>query len=182
MVPALFAVNSPAVSIAENYYSVYAKKYNSTGAGISNENWTGGVSISVIKSSELSALAVATRDVLQTAVSMQQSHDIDISSILCYDPLRENNYHDLMGLMQSIQGNSQAFNHYKEMYKNAVIWKNTTDNNYCTYSSGYGKMVSMDGFEGVSTYILRENNSSQEKYYRQFVEWYSAADWDSVDW
>lgn len=54
---------------------------------------------------------------------MQQSHDIDISSILCYDPLRENNYHDLMGLMQSIQGNSQAFNHYKEMYKNAVIWK-----------------------------------------------------------
>lgn len=47
---------------------------------------------------------------------------------------------------------------------------------------GYGKMVSMDGFEGVSTYILRENNSSQEKYYRQFVEWYSAADWDSVDW
>ena len=36
---------------------------------------------------------------------MQQSHDIDISSILCYDPLRENNYHDLMGLMQSIQGN-----------------------------------------------------------------------------
>ncbi|MCY6313018.1 hypothetical protein OXV62_23780 [Bacteroides faecis] len=28
----------------------------------------------------------------------------------------------------------------------------------------------MDGFEGVSTYILRENNSSQEKYYRQFVE------------
>lgn len=30
--------------------------------------------------------------------------------------------------------------------------------------------------------ILRENNSSQEKYYRQFVEWYSAADWDSVDW
>ena len=87
-----------------------------------------------------------------------------------------------MGLMQSIQGNSQAFNHYKEMYKNAVIWKNTTDNNYCTYSSGYGQMVSMDGFEGVSTYILRENNSSQEKYYRQFVEWYSAADWDSVDW
>lgn len=125
VVPALFAVNSPAVSIAENYYSVYAKKYNSTGAGISNENWTGGVSISVIKSSELSALAVATRDVLQTAVSMQQSHDIDISSILCYDPLRENNYHDLMGRCSQ----------YKETHKLLIITKK------CIRMLLYGKIL-----------------------------------------
>ena len=55
---------------AESYYTVYAEKYNN-GIGMSNENWTGGVSVSVVKSSELPALATATKGVLQTAASMQ---------------------------------------------------------------------------------------------------------------
>ena len=75
--------------------TVYAEKYNN-GIGISNENWTGGVSVSVVKSSELPALATATKGVLQTAASMQQRANIDITGILCYDPLRSKNYHDFM--------------------------------------------------------------------------------------
>lgn len=161
VVPALFSQNKPEINIANSYYTVYAGKYNN-GIGNSNQNWTGGVSISVVKSSELPALATATRDVLQTATSIQQSRDIDITDILCYDPFREENYHDLMGLMQKVQENTQAFDYYEVAYKNAVIWKNTTENNYCTYSSGVGKMTSMDGFEGLSTYILRGADSSRE--------------------
>ena len=150
--------------------------------GISNENWTGGVSVSVVKSSELPALATATKGVLQTAASMQQRANIDITGILCYDPLRSKNYHDLMGLMKKIQENQQAFDNYAHAYQNAVVWKNTTDNNYCTYPSGYGEMVSMNGFEGLSTYILRGNDVKQDAYYRQSVEWYSAAGWADVYW
>ena len=139
-------------------------------------------SVSVVKSSELPALATATKGVLQTAASMQQRANIDITGILCYDPLRSKNYHDLMGLMKKIQENQQAFDNYAHAYQNAVVWKNTTDNNYCTYPSGYGEMVSMNGFEGLSTYILRGNDVKQDAYYRQSVEWYSAAGWADVYW
>lgn len=40
----------------------------------------------------------------------------------------------------------------------------------------------MNGFEGLSTYILRGNDVKQDAYYRQSVEWYSAAGWADVYW
>ena len=82
VVPALFSQDKPEINIAESYYTVYAEKYNN-GIGISNENWTGGVSVSVVKSSELPALATATKGVLQTAASMQQILRGFCAMILC---------------------------------------------------------------------------------------------------
>ena len=114
---------------------------------------------------------------------MQQRANIDITGILCYDPLRSKNYHDLMGLMKKIQENQQAFDNYAHAYQNAVVWKNTTDNNYCTYPSGYGEMVSMNGFEGLSTYIFRQSYEEEiNPFYRQSIQWYSAAGWDETGW
>lgn len=179
VVPALFSQDKPEINIASSYYTVYAGKYNN-GINISNQNWTGGVAVSVVKSGELPALATATRDVLQTAGSIQQSHDIDISDILCYDPLSAKNYHDLMGLMQKIQENSLAFENYKVAYQNAVIWKNSTENIYS--AMGVRGMISMDGFEGLSTYILRGADSPQNQYYRQSMSWYTAAGWNEIGW
>ena len=179
VVPALFSQDKPEINIASSYYTVYAGKYNN-GIDISNQNWTGGVAVSVVKSSELPVLATATRDVLQTAGSIQQSHDIDISDILCYDPLSVKNYHDLMGLMQKIQENSLAFENYKIAYQNTVIWKNSTENIYS--AMGMGGMISMDGFEGLSTYILRGADSPQNQYYRQSMSWYTAAGWGEIGW
>ncbi len=179
VVPALFSQSNPEIDIAKNYYRAYAEKYDN-GNDMSNDNWTGGVSISVVKSCEMPALATATKAVVQTASFMQQSNSIDISDILCYDPLRDKNYHDFMGVMRKVQGNEQAFEDYKEAYRKTVVWKNSTVNNYCTYSNGDGKMVSMDGFEGLSTYILC--GKVQDAYYRKFVQWYSAAGWDETGW
>lgn len=180
VVPALFSQDKPE-NIAKNYYTVYAEKYNN-GINMSNDNWTGGVSISVVKSSEVQALATATKSVLQTASSTKQSNNIDISDVLCYDPLRDRNYYDFMVFMERVQENEQAFENYKKAYQNAVIWKNTTAKNYCTYSNGVGKMVSMDKFKGLSTYILCGNNEEQDVYYRQSLQWYSAAGWDETGW
>lgn len=182
VVPALFSQDKPEINIAKSYYTVYANKYDKEGRGMSNDNWTGGVSISVVKSSELPALATATKDILQTAHTMKQYHQIDLTDILCYDPWREKNYYDLMGVMQKVQENTQAFENYKNAYNNTVIWKNSTDNNYCTYSSGIGKMTSMKGFEGLSTYIFSDRKTKENAYYRQSVEWYSAAGWSDIDW
>lgn len=180
VVPAMFSQTNPAVNIAKSYYTVYADKYNG-GEGMSNDNWTGGVSVSVVKSSELPALAAATKGVLQTATTMKQTHSIDISGILCYDPFRSKNYHDMMGLIQEVEENDQAFDNFKNVYLNAVVWMNTTEKNYCTPPPREGGMVSMDGFQGLSTYIFR-GNTPQENYYRQSMEWYSAAGWSELNW
>ena len=40
----------------------------------------------------------------------------------------------------------------------------------------------MNGSAGLSTYILRGNDVKQDAYYRQSVEWYSAAGWADVYW
>lgn len=182
VVPAMFSQTNPAVNIAQSYYTVYADKYNG-GKGMSNDNWTGGVSVSVVKSSELPALAAATKEVLKLAITIQQAHTIDLSGILCYDPYRSQNYHDMMGLIQKVKESDQAFDNFKNVYQNAVVWMNTTEKNYCTPPPIYGDgMVSMDGFQGLSTYILRGNNSTQENYYRQSMEWYSAAGWSDINW
>ncbi|WP_303012974.1 clostripain-related cysteine peptidase [uncultured Bacteroides sp.] len=183
VVPALFSQDNPAINIAKNYYAVYEEKYDN-GANMSNDNWTGGVSISVVKSSELPALAAATREFLLAGTKKNNYIDVNNSGILCYDPYRDKSYHDMMGLMRKMKEDdrAQAFENYENIYRNTVVWMKSTDYNYCTYPNGVGEMASMKGFQGLSTYILRDNQSIQETYYRQSVEWYSAAGWSDIDW
>ena len=183
VVPALFSQDNPAINIAKNYYAVYEEKYDN-GANMSNDNWTGGVSISVVKSSELPALATATREFLLAGTKKSDRIDVNNSGILCYDPYRDKFYHDMMGLMRKMKEDdrAQAFENYENIYRNTVVWMKSTDYNYCTYPNGVGEMASMKGFQGLSTYILRGNQSIQETYYRQSVEWYSAAGWSDIGW
>ena len=183
VVPALFSQDNPAINIAKNYYAVYEEKYDN-GANMSNDNWTGGVSISVVKSSELPALAAATREFLLAGTKKNNYIDVNNSGILCYDPYRDKFYHDMMGLMRKMKEDdrAQAFENYENIYWNTVVWMKSTDYNYCTYPNGDGRMASMEGFQGLSTYILRENQSVQQTYYRQSVEWYSAAGWSDIGW
>lgn len=183
VVPALFSQDNPAINIAKNYYAVYEEKYDN-GANMSNDNWTGGVSISVVKSSELPALAAATREFLLAGTKKNNYIDVNNSGILCYDPYRDKFYHDMMGLMRKMKEDdrAQAFENYENIYRNTVVWMKSTDKNYCTNSAGIGWMASMEGFQGLSTYILRENQSVQQTYYRQSVEWYSAAGWSDIGW
>lgn len=54
-----------AKQIGEVYYDMYRAKYNG-GVGMSNDNWTGGVSIAVTRTEDLEALAQATREALST--------------------------------------------------------------------------------------------------------------------
>lgn len=179
----LFSQDNPAINIAKNYYAVYEEKYDD-GANMSNDNWTGGVSISVVKSSELPALAAATREFLLAGTKKNDRIDVNNSGILCYDPYRDKSYHDMMGLMRKMKEDdrAQAFENYENIYRNTVVWMKSTDYNYCTYPNGDGEMASMKGFQGLSTYILRDNQSIQETYYRQSVEWYSAAGWSDIGW
>lgn len=164
VVSSLFAKTDAAVKIAESYYSYYKEIYKA-GAGISNDNWTGGVSISVLKADELDALAAITA---QTPLYI--SGLIKTSGIQCYDPLRKKNYYDMDALMRVVVTDDALYQSWKDTYDTAVIYAKTTDMNYNT-SGSYGMMVSMEGFTGVSSYILTNKASS---YYKTLA-WYVAS-------
>lgn len=61
VVPELFTETNCAENIASAYFDAYQKSYN--GVVGSNDNWTGGVNTSVIKSAALDELALATRSI-----------------------------------------------------------------------------------------------------------------------
>ena len=165
VVPALFASSNTALAVAESYYQPYKQLYNG-GVGMSNNNWTGGVSVAVLQSSKLHALAGETRSLLLRAQPVG-----NLNGIMCYDQFRSCNYHDLDGYMKRVAGSQFDYEAWKRSYEAAVIYRETTPMNYNTTSLGRGKMVSMDGLTGVSTYILDGATTYQNNFYRT-LSWY----------
>ena len=62
VVPELFTETDVAVNIAKAYYNNYESRYDGTKPA--NDNWTGGVATSVIKSAALDNLAVVTKTII----------------------------------------------------------------------------------------------------------------------
>ena len=49
--------------------------------------------------------------------------------------------------------------------------------------SSYGGSFSMNGSAGLSTYIFRQSYEEEiNPFYRQSIQWYSAAGWDETGW
>ena len=168
VVPYLFAKNDAASGIAKAYFDYYASNYKD-GVGISNTNWTGGVSIAVLQSDKLEALATASRQ-----IPLYTTANINSSGIFCYDPLRTRNYHDMAGLVKSLAPDVSVYNQWETAYNAALTYANTTERNYNTDSWGNGKMVSMNGFTGVSSYIFTGSQNYQNTYYKTLA-WYTAS-------
>ncbi|WP_321332260.1 clostripain-related cysteine peptidase [uncultured Bacteroides sp.] len=183
VVPAMFQETSTkkesAIAIASGYYNYYNAKYND-GIGLSNSNWTAGVSVSVVESDKLDDLATATKSLLPQYIS--DGAVIGTSGILCYDPYRNKYYYDMYGLMKSLAGEGSAYTNWKIAFTNAVIWAETTDENYCTDAFGSGSMHSMTGFSGLSIYIPRGNSASTlNKFYHSY-QWYTDGGWSDTGW
>lgn len=169
VVPTLFAKNNAAIDIASAYFDLYESAYKG-GEGISDTDWTGGVSIAVLQSSKLEALADASRE-----IPFYSTANINANGILCYDGLRDRNYYDMAELAKSLTTDDESsYKHWEAAYKAAVVYAETTERNYNTNSYGSGQMVSMTGFSGVSTYILTHSSSFQNTYYKTLA-WYTAS-------
>lgn len=168
VIPALFTKNDAANTIGAAYFDYYNSIYKK-GEGISNSNWTGGVSIAVLQSSKLDALAAASR-----SIPLYTTANVNKTGILCYDPLRERNYYDMAGLVKSLTTDDALYNQWEIAYKGAITYAKTTEMNYNTTSYGSGRMVSMAGFTGVSSYILSSSQSYQNTYYKS-LDWYTAS-------
>ena len=70
----MFTETNLATNIAEAYYGYYEKSYTGV-APVSNENWTGGVATSVIKSAALDNLAAATKTIIPKYI--QEKREVD---------------------------------------------------------------------------------------------------------
>ncbi|WP_071144965.1 clostripain-related cysteine peptidase [Bacteroides ihuae] len=189
VVPAMFQQKDVALAVANGYFNQYSNLFDKDlpegyvlpSTWKIDDPWLVGVSVSIIKSDKLEALAAATKNVLSQYIT-SGGITIPTSGILCYDPYRDNYYYDMNGLMKSLSLDAAAYASWKAAFDASVIWAETTDQNYCTYSSGIGKMTSMAGFSGLSIYIPRGTfTSSLNKFYRTY-EWYTDGGWSDTGW
>ena len=177
LVPAMFSqANNLASTVAHGYYDYYARNY--TGQLGSNENWTMGVTVSVLKSSEVQALAAATAAILPKYITNGSA--INVSSIYSYDPRSTYYYYDLKGLIQSLTSSADqtSFSTWSTAFDLAVPMHLTTDS---TYSDFPRTMISMSGSSGLSAYIPRSSYASLNTFYHSYA-WYSAAGWSNTGW
>ncbi|KAA6340414.1 Clostripain [termite gut metagenome] len=180
LVKSMFATCSTeetAIDIARNYYDFYALKYKE-GQGSSNQNWTGGVSVSVVKSTELIPLAVATKNIFTQYLNREIV--VDISGIMCYDPLRyPSYYYDIDSFIHSLtEDNNTDYTLWHTAFENAVPYFETTEKNYSMY--GGGGMFSMKNATGLSIYIPNKNLKDINAFYATY-QWYTAAGWDETE-
>lgn len=163
----LFSKHEAALEIADAYFASYARKY--TGAyPITNDNWTGGVSVSVIKSDALEQLAQKTEQIFFKYGTTTFS-----SNIMCYDRRSTKYYYDLNQVVYALtQGNSDYTNWKSAFMKARPYWE-TTAKNY----SGSGGLFSMEGAEGVSTYIPSGISTSRANEYYRTYDWTIATGW-----
>ncbi|MCD8495711.1 MAG: hypothetical protein LRY45_03405 [Bacteroides graminisolvens] len=182
--------NDLASTVAHGYYDYYAAKY--TGQLGSNENWTMGVTVSVLKSSEVQALAAATAAILPKYITNGSA--INVSSIYSYDPRSTYYYYDLKGLVQSLTSSDDQtlFSAWSDAFELAVPLHLTTDKTYSALKDyNIGGMVSMLGSSGLSSYVPRSGTYSYDRYLYSYASlntfyhsyaWYSAAGWSNTGW
>jgi len=187
LVPAMFSqAKDLASTVAHGYYDYYAAKY--TGQLGSNENWTMGVTVSVLKSSEVQALATATAAILPKYITNGSA--INVSSIYSYDPRSTYFYYDLKDLIKSLVASDDQtlFSAWSDAFELAVPVHLTTDKTYSSFING---MVSMAGSSGLSSYVPRSGTYLYDGHLYSYVSlntfyhsyaWYSAAGWSNTGW
>ncbi|MBP1616173.1 MAG: cloSI [Bacteroidetes bacterium] len=182
VVPAMFKEAATtadlAKAVAAGYFDYYDNLY--TGNVGSDDNWTMGVSVSVIESDKLEALAAVTKNILPQYISGGAT--ITTSDILCYDQHRNSYYYDMDGLMKSLSLESTIYSNWKSAFDASVIWAETTAENYCTDIYGNGYMTSMTGFSGLSIYIPRGTSTSTLNTFYHTYEWYTDGGWSDTGW
>lgn len=174
VVPAMFKNGISAINVAGAYYDFYASLYTGhfPADWKTEDPWVAGVSVGVVKTEYLEELASLTRQLLPEYIQNQEP--ISVSGILYYDRRFSRYYYDFVDFMESLDGESSAYQAWKTVYDKTVVYWKTTPTNY----SDWGKDFSMEGSNGLSTFIPRFNNNLDYSK----CEWYSAAGWNETGW
>ena len=115
VVPAMFTADDAAVSMATAYYSPYAARYNPN-VDVSNWNWTGGVSVSVLRTDRLEQLAQATKRAMTESVDNAWLRS---GVVFDYDKRRSSSssrvgYYDFAGMMEQVATDA-AYDEWKRL-------------------------------------------------------------------
>ncbi|EJX10527.1 clostripain family protein [gut metagenome] len=176
IVPLMFVCQG-AVDLAEAYYQVYKDIYNG-GKDISNDNWTGGVSMSVTCSAALDKLAAVTRQCLQDVGEV--SSMILKNELFDYDKRTKRDehvgYYDWCQLMEKVLP-TKSFDQWKKVFDESLVFWKTTPKNY----SGFVGMFDMAGANGVTHYLPDDLSDGRVAAYRDLA-WYEAAGLSQLGW
>lgn len=182
ILPSMF-IKGAAAEIGKIYFNAYNEKYNG-GVGLTNDNWTAGVSVGVLKTSELDNLAVQTRQILEQAGLVEPEVLLELP-VFNYD-CRSNydghiGYYDLYGMVSALRDQGTVSEEDFAAWENAFLaartyWA-TTSTNYSQFAGNF----SMEGAEGVTQYIPASLTSAVMDAYRT-LEWYDAAGLSSLGW
>lgn len=170
--------NGAAATLAETYFQSYAAIYDD-GKGISNDNWTGGVSICVLRTAALDELASLTARLLpeeeaDVTLLREEVFNYDQRGVFYEDSAVD--YYDWKDLMKELLSEAD-FATWQQAFDAAIAYWETTPMNY---SSVVG-MFSMEGTNGVTHYIPRSLSSAAAEAYRA-TAWYQAAGLAKIGW
>lgn len=176
IVPLMF-VSQGAADLAEAYYKVYKSVYDE-GKGISNDNWTGGVSMTVTRSAAMEHLAAVTRKCLQ---GVGKASSVMLEKVLFdYDKRISRDghvgYYDCQQLMEKLLS-AESFAQWKAAFDEALVFWKTTPKNF----SQFVGMFNMTGAHGVSHYLPGNLSGDKAAAYRE-LSWYEAAGLSQLGW
>jgi hypothetical protein len=168
-----------AMIAASAYFDPYNILYVA-GTYPTDNDWTSGVAISMVKASAIPALAAATKAALPQLVTDGQSPVY--SNVMCYDNTRSSYryYHDFKEFMEQQAGdNTELIAEWEQAFSQAVIYWAYTPTCYSTSGSNFITFTEACG--GLSMFIPRLAKMDLVKYFRQ-TEWYQASGWNQTGW
>lgn len=169
---------SLAIAISKAYYDPYAAIYDG-GATTTNTDWTGGVSIGVVKTAALDNLATVTASILPASIDNSSL----AGSVFNYDKRTKSSnyyvgYYDMAAMIKSLT-DASVYATWQTAFDEAIIYWDTTPMNF-TASFG-GKLFSMDGTSGLSHYIPSSPSSTKANEYHSCA-WYKDLDLQNHGW
>ncbi len=165
------------MDIANEYYKYYDYTQGAKGEyivdGFPNAWNNYGVSVSVIKTSELESFAALTKEILPKYINPEK--EISVSSILNYHGDENNYFRDFDGLISLVTNKNADYRRWSSAFNKIQIYFKTTPENYSKVKGSF----KMDDAKGVTINTPEKNSSIT--YYRNF-QWYKDGGWQAAGW
>ncbi|NDV60649.1 clostripain-related cysteine peptidase [Bacteroides sp. 519] len=176
VVPYMFdAKEEAAIHLASGYFDYYKEYEGLYYKDGQLANWQYGVSVSVIKTSELEAFAAITNNILGEHMANRKT--VNMSSVLFYDGSNRN-YYDFDGLMKLVTGENEQYNEWRLAFDKVQPYFQTTDKNY-SQRKGFFDMTDASG---ISIYVPDGSLiGTTLSFYRSF-DWYTDGGWKNAGW
>ncbi|WP_298074397.1 clostripain-related cysteine peptidase [uncultured Bacteroides sp.] len=171
----LMSAEQAAVEMSKAYFDFYYKIYKD-GIGISSTHWTGGTSISVIRTDALEQLASLTARLLP-----EEEVDIDVlkEEVFDYDvrPRDYVGYFDLKQLMEQVLDDA-SYAAWIQTLNTAIADWNSTPKNYSQFVGMFS--IPVKDTKGITHYI--PGSSIQRDAAYRSLQWYRDAGLEKLGW